>query len=49
MLEELERVEKKNQVQIKEKDRIHAEEKNKLVKNIEGLHRSLETAKENLD
>jgi hypothetical protein len=32
MLEELEASEKKHQLTIKEKDKIYAEEKNKLVK-----------------
>ena len=48
MLEELEMVEKKHQLQIKERDRAFAEEKNKLVKKYENLLRSSQMQQEAL-
>lgn len=49
MLEELEAVEKRNQLAIKEKDRVHAEEKNKLAKRVESLQRTIDQQKDSLD
>lgn len=49
MLEELEAVEKRGQFTIKEKDRLQAEEKNKLAKRVEILQRTIDQQKDSLD
>ncbi len=49
MLEELEASEKKHQLIIKEKDKLQAEEKNKLNKKCELLSRQIEQQKEEID